>query len=78
MAYAVLTYNTLTRLVFMMRFNVKAMPTNDTDYSCHIKAVEFIQPITWDLYHTTSLGGTHARVHTHTCMHAQAIEKSNF
>ena len=26
----------------------------DTDHSCHIKAIELIQPIVWGLYHTTS------------------------
>ena len=31
MAYTVLPI----RLVFTMRINVKAMPTNDTDYSCY-------------------------------------------
>ena len=25
-----------------MCFNCKAIPTNDTDYSCHIKAVELV------------------------------------
>ena len=47
------------------------MPTNKTDYSCHIKAVELVQPIIW--VHImplviNSLGGgdTHANTHTHT------------
>ena len=35
-------YLTLIRLVSMMHFNCKAMPTNDTNYSCHIKAVELV------------------------------------
>ena len=29
-------------LVSMMHFNSKAMPTNDTDYSCHIKVVQLV------------------------------------
>ena len=33
---------TLIRLVSMMHFNYKATPTNDTDYSYHIKAVNFV------------------------------------
>ena len=32
----------LIRLVFMMHMNAKAMPTNDTDYSCYVKAVELV------------------------------------
>ena len=26
-------------------FNVNAMPINDTNYSCHIKAIKVLQPI---------------------------------
>ena len=33
---------TLIRLVSMMCFNYKAMPTNDTDHKCHIKPVELV------------------------------------
>ena len=33
---------TLIRLVSMIHFTSKATPTNDTDYSCHIKVVEFV------------------------------------
>ena len=32
MAYAVLAYS-----VFMTRMDTKVMPTNNTEYSCHIK-----------------------------------------
>ena len=44
----------LLKLVSTTCFNSKAIPTIDTDYSSHIKAVEFIQPIIWGLYHATS------------------------
>ena len=39
----------------MMRMDAKAIPTINTDYICHIKAIERIKPIIWGLYHTTSL-----------------------
>ena len=38
---------------FTMHFNCKAMPTNYTDYSCHIKVVELLFPITLGVHHTT-------------------------
>ena len=44
----------------------------DTDYSCHITALEFVQPTIWGSYHATivinTLGGryTHKRINTHT------------
>ena len=41
-------------LVSMMCFNSKAMPTNNTDYNCHIEAVELVYPIIQSPYHTTS------------------------
>ena len=54
----------------MMQMDANVMPTSNADYSCHIKA---IQPITWDLYHTTShhwlliaSGETHTN--TYTCI----------
>ena len=40
MAYTALA--ALIRLVSMTRFNSKATPTNDTDYTCHKKAVELV------------------------------------
>ena len=56
------------------------MLINDNDYSCHITAVEIVQPIVWGSYHAishhitpiviNSLGSrhkhTHTRTHTHT------------
>ena len=33
--------------------HTKVMLTDDINYSCHIKAIELIQPIIWGLYHTT-------------------------
>ena len=49
-------------LVSMLRFNCKAMPTNDTDYSCHTNL--FNQSYGSISYHImplviTSLGGRH-------------------
>ena len=32
----------LIRLVSTTYINAKATPTNDTDYSCHIKVVELV------------------------------------
>ena len=66
----------LIRLVSMMLFNFKETSTNDTDYSCHMKAVELVYPIILDPY--TSLvinslrGGdtyTHPYTRTHTNTH---------
>ena len=59
----------------MMFFNFKGTPTNDTDYSCHIKAVELVYPIILGLYTSliiNSLGGgdTHTPPHTHN-IHTQ-------
>ena len=36
----VMAYKSYIRLLSTMHINSKAMPTNNTDYSCHIKAVE--------------------------------------
>ena len=33
--------------VSTMHFNSKNTPTNDTNYSCHIKAVELVSPSYW-------------------------------
>ena len=35
-------YLTLIKLVSTMHFSSKAMPTNNINYSCHIKAVELV------------------------------------
>ena len=57
------------------------MPTIDTDYSCHIKAIELIYNQLYNLFITNrmgsrshhimplvinSLGGSHTYTHTHT------------
>ena len=39
-AYAALA--SLIRLLSMTHFSCKAMPTNDTNYSCHIEVVELV------------------------------------
>ena len=75
MAYTALAY--FIGLVSTMHMNAYVIPTNDTDYSCHIKATKHIQPIIWGLrisHHMTplvinSLGGGHTHTHTHTCKH---------
>ena len=73
-------YLTLIRLISMMRINAKATPTNDTNYSCHIKAVVLfnqpyevhIMPLVIDslrgrytCIHIHMNARTHARTHAH-------------
>ena len=41
MAYTVLSY-TLIRLVLMIRFNCKATPNDDPNFSCHINLYNFL------------------------------------
>ena len=60
----------------MMRMDIYAMPTTNTDYSCHIKAIEFDQSYESISHHIpplviNSLGGehTHMQKHTHTHTH---------
>ena len=52
----------------MTLINAKATPINDNDYNCHIIAIELVQPIVWNPYHTTnnSLGGGYTNINTHT------------
>ena len=45
---------TLIGLVSTTHMDAYIMPTNDIDYSCHVKAIELIQPIALGPYHTTS------------------------
>ena len=45
---------TIIRLVSTTRIYAYVTPTTDIDHSCHIKAIELIQPIVWGLYYTTS------------------------
>ena len=62
-----------------MRMDAYITPANDTDYSCHIKAIELIYPII-GVYITplviNSLGGGHTNTHTHTHTHTQAYRHS--
>ena len=64
----------------MTWFNAKAMPTNDIDYSCYIKVIQFIYQIIYiyiDRDHITPLVidslkadiDTHAHAHTQTHTH---------
>ena len=63
----------------MMCTDAKAMPNNDTDYSCHLKAVEFVHQsfgVYITPYHAMVInivGGRHTQRHTHihTYMHTQ-------
>ena len=66
-----------------MYFNWKATSTNDTDYSCHIKAVELsLTNHMWSISHhimplvgnSVQSGHTHphAQIHTHTYVHMHA------
>ena len=63
----------------MMHFDSKAMPTNDTNYSCHIKAVE----LTDQLYGSISLqrlliaSCTDTHTHTQTGTHAYGLPGQN-
>ena len=66
----------LIRLVSVTHFKSKATPTNDTDYSCHVKGIEFVQPNNmWSIScHITllvinSLRGGHTHKHTNTHAH---------
>ena len=59
----------LIRLVFMMHITAEAMPTNDTDYRCYIKAIDLINQ-SYGVYIAAlvinSLEGGHTHTHTHT------------
>ena len=57
----------------MMHINAQAIPTNDTNYSCHTKAVgpRFISHH-W-LFNSLRRGHTHTNTHTHT----DIVGKSN-
>ena len=77
MAYTVLVYS-----VFMMRIDAKVTPTDNTDYSCHIKSYtvystnhmgsisHHIMPLVID-----NLGGghTHTQAYTHTDIFRQYV-----
>ena len=70
------------RLVYTTYFNSKAMPTTDTNYSCHINIAEPVQPIAWGSYHANSYlqprGRTQTHTHTHTNMHSDDPHRINF
>ena len=59
----------LIRLFFTKCINAKATPTNNTDYSFYIEAVELVQPIIWEhmkplVINTLRGTNTHTRKHT--------------
>ena len=54
MPYTVLAYSYWVSFHDAYRYQVKATPINDTEYNCHIIAVELVQPIIWASYHATS------------------------
>ena len=49
MSYTVLAWDWLLTL-----FNSEATPTNNIDYTCHVKVAELVSVIIWGLYHATS------------------------
>ena len=65
-------------LLSTMCFNCKATSTNDTNYSCHTKAVKLVTPLV-----VTSLGGGHtdtntlAQAHRHTHTHTHTHIHTN-
>ena len=52
MAYIMLAY--FIRLDSMTHFNNKMAPNNNTDYSCHLKEFEIVQPNIWGPYYNNS------------------------
>ena len=74
MDYTVLAYSCY--VVSTLHFKYQAMPTNDTDYSCHIQALTnhiesmsgYIIPLVklWGQTHTYTHTHTRIRAHTHT------------
>ena len=57
----------------MMHINAKAIPTNDTDYSCYIKAVELVNQymgsISQHWFLIALRAGTYTHTHTYTHIH---------
>ena len=49
----------------MTHYNSKTTPTNNIDYTCHIKAVELHHATTYQWFR----GHTHTHKHTHTHTH---------
>ena len=62
-------YITIIRLLYMTHFNCKVTPTNYTDYSCNIKAVELVEPRSMS-HHIMPLVITSLRVGTQTDRYA--------
>ena len=75
--YVQLTLQKLTaiRLVSTTCFNSKAIPTNDTDYSCHIHK-SFRTHLTNHTRFISCLGGRNT--HTHACTHAHTHTHNDF
>ena len=70
MAYTTIaSYNEVG--LYNIYFNSKAMPTTDTNYSCHINIAEPVQPIAWGSYHANSYLQPRGRTQTHTHTHTQ-------
>ena len=47
-------YTALAYSYWVSFYDALQLPTINTDYSCHTKAVEFVYPIIWGSYHATS------------------------
>ena len=63
----------LIRLVFTMHINAKATPTNDTDYSCYIKAYLTNHKYGSISYHWLLIASGQMHTHTHTDVCTKAI-----
>ena len=83
----------LITLISMTWFIYKAVPINDTNYSCHMKAIELVEPIILGPCHAISCtisyilitsgdgGHTRTQTHTHTHTHTHTLDfsdKGNF
>ena len=64
----------------MTHFNYETIPTNDTNYRCHVQAIELVYPLIYGSYYGTlhyyivikSLGNTFA------CTQTNFLDKCNF
>ena len=59
-------YTALANSYGVTHTNSKTTSINDNNYSCHITAVQLVEPIIWGPYHATSLIALGADIHTQT------------
>ena len=62
----------------MQNTNAKVTPTNDTNYSCYIKAIEPIKSITPVRINSIGYGHPHTLTHARMHTHSDVTEKCNF